>query len=163
DVVPIKGSFGMRALKWIWRELSIVTLPQNLETTILAVKGSAPMQTTAERITMLENSRAAKVARLVAIQTKAADDGETIDGGPAAEEYDGLELDVKKIDGDLGRLRTLEAMNVQKAVPVAPAPPRIVTATSTPPTYSTVRIKSNVEPGTGFVRYCQALAANQGN
>jgi HK97 family phage major capsid protein len=162
ETLPIKGSFGVRAVRWAWRELSAVTLPQNLETQILAVKGT-PMQTTSERITMLENSRAAKVARLVALQTKAADAGETIDGGEDAPEYDGLELDVKKIDGDLTRLRTLETMNQQNAVPVVTTTAPRLTVTPTTPTYSPVRIKSNVVPATGFVRFCQALAANQGN
>ena len=166
EVLPIKGSFAIRAVKWAWRELSAVTIPANPETQILTVKSATPApkdrsamqtQTTTERITQLENSRAAKVARLSELMTKATDAGETLDGGEDAPEYDGLELDVKKIDADLVRLRTLESLNVQQAVPV-PAAPRPGT-----PAPTTVRIKANVPPATGFVRLCQALATTRGN
>jgi HK97 family phage major capsid protein/HK97 family phage prohead protease len=166
---PIPGSFGERITKWILREVSLVTIPANLDTKILTVKSATPApkdrsamqtQTTTERITQLENSRAAKVARLSELMTKATEAGETLDGGEDAPEYDGLELDVKKIDGDLVRLRTLESLNVQKAVPV-PAPPR--PGTPAPTAYGSVRIKSNVAPATGFVRLCQALATTRGN
>jgi HK97 family phage major capsid protein len=162
DVVPIPKSFGMRALKWQWAELSAVTIPQNVEATILAVKSAADparkdrgAMTTAERITALENSRAAKVGRMSALMNKATEDGVTVGGGPNADEYDGLELDVKNIDADLARLRTLETLNKQSAAPppAAPGPPR----------YSSVIVKANVPPGTVFVRYMKALAACRGS
>ena len=162
DMLPIKGSFGMRALKWAWVELSAVTIPQNIDATILAVKSCAeparkdrPM-TTAERITTLENSRAAKVGRLAALMEKATADNVTLDGGPDAEEYDGLELDVKKIDADLTRFRTLEQMNKAAATPV--------TTTAGPKPYTgVVQVKANVPPGTAFFRYCQAKAYGKGD
>src|SRR5262245_58374506 len=116
EALPIKGSFGLRATKWHWAETSAVTMPMNVESTILSVKQCAeparkdrPMpMTIAERITTLENSRAAKVARLEALQAKAIEGNVTIDGGEDQAEYDGLEVDVKKLDGDLTRFRTLE-------------------------------------------------------
>lgn len=161
EALPIKGSFGIRAVKWIWAELSAVTIPQNVEATIFAVKSAAaparketPM-TTVERITALENSRAAKVGRLATLMEKATAANVTIAGGPDAEEYDGLELDVKNLDADLTRLRTLEMMN--KAAAVA------VTTPTGPKPSSVVQVKANVPPGTVFVRYIKALAACRGS
>jgi HK97 family phage major capsid protein/HK97 family phage prohead protease len=166
DILPIKGSFGVRAVKWAWRELSAVTLPQNPETQILTVKSAAPAPkdrsamlqtlTTTERITQIENARAAKVARLSELMTKASEAGVTIDGGTDQEEYDGLELDVKKYDADLVRLRTLEALNAAAAKPVVPS-------ASGPRSYGTVRVTSNVPPGTAFVRYAMATLASKGD
>jgi HK97 family phage major capsid protein/HK97 family phage prohead protease len=166
DIQPIKGSFAVRAVKWAWHELSAVTLPQNPETQILTVKSATPAPkdrsamlqtlTTTERITQIENARAAKVARLTDLMTKASEAGVTIDGGTDQEEYDGLELDVKKYDADLVRLRTLEALNAAAAKPVVPSAPG-------PRSYGTVRVTSNVPPGTAFVRYAMATLASKGD
>lgn len=38
EAEPIKGSFGMRFLKWNWLELSAVTIPANQDANILTVK-----------------------------------------------------------------------------------------------------------------------------
>lgn len=167
--LPIKGSFGLHILKWIWAELSVVTIPQNVEATILAIKSCAAparkdrsamqTQTTPERITQLEHSRAAKVARLSELMTKATEAGETIDGGEDAPEYDGLEGDVEKIDGDLVRLRKLEAMNKAAAIAVTPTSTRF--APTSP--LGSVRIKANVPPATAFIRSVQAVTACKGN
>jgi len=162
---PITGSlFGRHILKWFWGELSAVTIPANLDARIMRVKADAPTritamqtQTTAERITALENSRAAKVAQLTGIQTKAHDAGLTIAGGPDAEEYDAVELEVKNIDSDLARLRTLEQINRSAATPV-PATPA---AAARP--YSQVVVKSNLPPGTAFVRAACAVVLHKGN
>ena len=35
---PIPGTFGLRFLKWLWLELSVVTIPANQDATITAVK-----------------------------------------------------------------------------------------------------------------------------
>jgi HK97 family phage major capsid protein/HK97 family phage prohead protease len=174
DLQPIRGSFGMRAVKWAWHELSAVTIPQNPDSLVTAVKSAtiarkdrAMLQTdtTAERIAQLENARAAKVARLSTLMETATKAGITIDGGEDAEEYDGLELDVKKIDGDLVRLRTLETMNRQAATPVTTTTPRslpAMTPTSTSP-MGTVRVKSNLAPATEYIRHVQAVAQAKGN
>src|SRR5262245_21535946 len=167
DVEPIPKSYGIRAKKWQWAELSAMTIPQNLDATIHAVKAAdvAPPpkerrmagQTTTERIVQLENSRAAKVARLSELMTKATEAGATLDGSEDAPEYDGLELDVKKIDADLVRMRTLETVNVEKAVAV-PAP-----IVRPPSALMPVRIKANVPPATAFIRLCQAKAYGNGD
>ncbi len=165
EALPIPGSFGMRATKWDWAETSAVTVPMNLDATILSVKACAVparkdrAMTTAERITALENSRAAKMARLDALSAKATEANVTIEGSEDQAEYDGLELDIKKLDGDLTRHRTLEQLNVKAAVPVvAPGSPIVR------PAYSgAIQVKANVRPGTAWIRMVQAAAACKGN
>jgi HK97 family phage major capsid protein len=165
ESLPIRGSLGMRATKWDWAETSAVTVPMNLETTILNVKAcAAPARkdramTTAERIITLENSRAAKVGRLDALMVKATDANITVDGGEDQAEYDGLELDVKKLDADLARLRTLEQLNATAAKPIPPTP-----TTPVRPSYSgAIQVKANVPPATAFIRMVQAFAACKGD
>jgi HK97 family phage major capsid protein/HK97 family phage prohead protease len=147
-------------------ELSLVTVPANRDASILTVKSLAtpprkekPMakQTTAEHITALENKRAALAARLTDIMATAAADETTLDDANA-KEYDEIELQVKSIDADLVRWRDLEKIQIKSATPVTTA--TIVPATTTLPRIS---VKANVAPGTGFVRYCQALAVGKGS
>lgn len=170
DGVKILKSGGLHFLKTEICELSLVTIPANVDATILTVKSAdapyvsplparagllerTPM-TTAERITTLEHSRAAKVAQMQNLMTKAGEEGVTLAGGPDAESYDALEIEVKNLDGDLSRYRTLEALNQAGAKPVP---------TMTTPTYTRVQVKSNVEPGTAFLRYCQAKCYGRGD
>jgi HK97 family phage major capsid protein/HK97 family phage prohead protease len=145
-------------------ELSLVTVPANREASILTVKSLArsprketPMakQTTAEHITALENKRAALAARLTDIMATAADDETTLDAERATE-YDTLELQVKSIDADLCRWRDLEKLQIHSATPVVLVPARTATLPQ-------ISVKANVAPGTGFVRYCQALAVGKGS
>jgi HK97 family phage major capsid protein/HK97 family phage prohead protease len=147
-------------------ELSLVTVPANRDASILTVKSLAkpprkeqqPMakQTTAEHIQALENKRAALAARLTDIMATAADDETTLDTERATE-YDTLELQVKSIDADLCRWRDLEQLQIHTATPV-----QTVTLARTT-TLPQISVKANVAPGTGFIRYCQALAVGKGS
>jgi hypothetical protein len=120
---------GLHVSKWLWAETSAVTVPKNVDATILAVKSAdlaapgrhpsrdrdllpivrvdkdAPrmeQKTISEQITSFENSRAAKHGRMTAIMTKSADAGATLDQAET-DEYDGLALEIKAIDAHLGR------------------------------------------------------------
>src|SRR5690606_38756400 len=64
------------------------------------------------QITDLENTRAAKAARMQEIATKAANEGRTMDAAEA-EEDDTLRDEVKKVDEDIVRYRDLA--EIQKA------------------------------------------------
>jgi len=157
-------------------ELSLVTVPANIHATIDVIKsldsaflpapgpiasgvsdrsivtdrkGSAIM-TTAEKISQFENSRAAKVARMGAIMNDAT--GESTIPDDKRDEYDGLVLEVKSIDGDLVRFRELEKINAGSAARV-----------ESPVRMPVVSIKSNVEPGTAFVRAAMAILATKGS
>src|SRR5690606_5900437 len=73
----------------------------------------------ADQIKDLENTRAAKEARMLEVSSKAADEGRTMDDAEA-EEFDTLEAEVKAVDADIARFRKLEQLQAAKAQPVAP-------------------------------------------
>jgi HK97 family phage prohead protease/HK97 family phage major capsid protein len=134
----------VRFVKWLLRELSLVTLPANEEATIQAVRsadlaylarassgGSAPRlgagahtpstrrpMTTRERIQQHEATRAARAARQVALMDAAEAAGTTLDQAQA-EEYDTLRDEIRAIDEHLVRLNELERDELASARPVA--------------------------------------------
>lgn len=71
----------------------------------------------ADQIADLENTRAAKAARMQKVTEKSIDDGRTMDAAEA-EEFDELETEIKQIDDDLVRLRKMEKMMAISAQPV---------------------------------------------
>lgn len=73
----------------------------------------------ADQIKDLENTRAAKEARMLEVSSKASDEGRTMDDAEA-EEFDTLEAEVKAVDADIARFRKLEQLQAAKAQPVAP-------------------------------------------
>ena len=75
------------------------------------------MKTIADQIKDYENTRAANVARINAITQKSIDAGTSMSEAEA-EEFDTLESEVKAIDGDLVRLKRVEALNVESATVV---------------------------------------------
>jgi len=163
----------MRWHKWIWGELSAVTVPMNVDATILAVKQAAsgpnlpgvsgqplprrPMKTTTagEHIQNLENKRAALAARMTELMETAATEGTTLEA-EAATEHDGLADQVKSIDADLQRWRDHEKMNIAAAAPV-PQTPGVVKG------YTQVSVKPNVPLGMAFVRKAIAELVCHGN
>jgi HK97 family phage major capsid protein/HK97 family phage prohead protease len=163
EVLPIKGSFGKRAVKWLWAELSAVTVPMNVEATILAVKSSAqparkdrPVMTIAEQISAFENTRAATSARMSVLMTEAAGAQRTLDADEATE-YEGLATKMDDVDKHLVRLHVLEKTNAAAAVPVQPT---VETKALTP---SVITIKPNVPPGIALVRAVCAKVMCNGN
>jgi HK97 family phage prohead protease len=178
---------GLHVKKWLWAETSAVTIPQNTEATILAVKsadlaapglhpsrdrdllpivrvdkGAPAMEskTIREQMTNFENSRAAKHAAMTAIMTKSAEAGVTLDQAET-EEYDGLTAEIKSIDAHLGRLRELEATTVARATPITAANPD--DASLQRGHMPIISVKSNLPPATAFIRYVQALAVSKGS
>ena len=182
-----KDTGGFRFLKSEILELSLVTIPANADATISSIKSldlaasgphlsrdrdalpivrvekdARPMEhkTIHDQITSFENTRAAKHARMTALMTKAADADVTLDQ-TETDEYDGLEADLKSIDAHLGRLRTLEATKIDKAVPITGANPE--DASKSRGGVPIISVKSLVAPGTAFIRYCQAKVIGKGD
>jgi HK97 family phage major capsid protein len=181
---PVKGTTFTRISKWIWGELSAVTIPMNVDATILAVKqfdqaatgpvtpgvsgfpvvhavkAATPM-TTQEQITAFETKRAAHTARMVALMN--ATEGSTLDEAQR-EEYTTLEREVDSIDEHLPRLRKLEKSLQLSATPVTQT---TNTATASElrggTTPTTVKVTPNVPPGTAFTRFAMAMAASKGD
>ena len=75
-------------------------------------------KTIAEQIKDLEATRAAKSAKMEAVMEAPIAEGRSTDTAEG-EEFDTLTAEVKQIDSDLARLRTMEAMNVAAARAVA--------------------------------------------
>lgn len=154
-------------------ELSLVSVPANMECTIHTVKSldaphlaaigreSPPRDrgttirkshmTITEKIQNFENTRAAKVARMATIMDGAGTDT-TLDE-TQREEYDGLSLDVKTLDADLVRFHELERLSIATATPVMTAKAAGVSP------YSHVSVRPSVEPGIMMARYVIARIA----
>jgi HK97 family phage major capsid protein len=182
-VEPIKEG-GLRFTKGEIVELSLVTIPANVEATILTiqsfdtpaapgpnrsgvadvlpvVRAGSPSMTIAEQITQFTNTRAVKAARMTELMTAAATASVTLDASQT-EEYDGLALEVKAIDAHLVRLRDQETTNAAAAVAVGPVT-TIVAGAAARGTVPIIQVKSQLPKGTAFVRYCQAIAYGRGD
>jgi HK97 family phage major capsid protein/HK97 family phage prohead protease len=185
EAVP-RPKGGLHVKKWLWAELSAVTIPQNMEATILAVKsadlaapgrhpsrdrdslpivrvkGAPPMEqhTVSEQLTSFEHSRAAKHARMTAIMTKSAEAGATLDQAET-EEYDGLDAELKSIDAHLVRLRALEKHTIATATPITAATP--AEASLQRSAVPIVQVTSLLPKGTAFTRYCIAKVIGKGS
>lgn len=192
DAEQIEGSWGMRFKKWLWLELSAVTIPANGECSIQTIKsidkgnraasgdfdppvvrllpgssGSSPkppkgneMKTANEQITDLQNTRAAKAARMAECLTKSLADGTTTDAAEG-EEFDTLTAEVKQIDQDLVRLNTL--VSIQKASAVAVDGSASQTAAAARGGFATVRTAVKAAPGMNFARWAMCLGKAHGN
>jgi HK97 family phage major capsid protein/HK97 family phage prohead protease len=156
---------GIHFLKTEVVELSLVTIPANANASILTVKSldsrrkDAPAMTTAEQMTQWSNTRAPIVARMNDLMADSAKTGATLDEADA-KEYDDLAARTKSIDAQLERLRLLEQSQIAAATPITPA-------TGTPGngghgSSNVVQVKSVLPPGTGFIRYVQAMALSRG-
>lgn len=77
------------------------------------------MKTLADQIKDLENTRAAKSARMDEVMQKSIQEGRSTEEAEA-QEFDDLESEIKQLDQDLVRLRKLEKMHAANATPVEP-------------------------------------------
>jgi hypothetical protein len=75
------------------------------------------MKTIADQIKALENSRAARAARMNDVTAKAVDEGRSLDVDEV-EEFDNLESEIKQIDENLVRFRKMLDIQGQTATPV---------------------------------------------
>lgn len=176
DAVQVLKSGGLKFLKTEILELSLVTIPSNAGASIRVVKSLAlsgsrssavadrslgkVAMTIAEQITQWSNTRAPKVARMAELMSKAADAGVTLDADQT-EEYDGLETEVKGIDGHLTRLRGLEASQAAAATPITPT--TTTADASTQRGGGVITVRPNVAKGAAFVRYAMTLLRANGD
>ncbi|MGC4252442.1 MAG: phage major capsid protein [Sphingobium sp.] len=114
----------------------------------------------AEQISAFEQKRASLVAANEAIMDKAAGEGATLDAAQK-EEFDGNSADIAEIDDHLKRLKSMEAAQGAKAMPVAGQ-----SADEAATTRGNQRIEvkgTNLPKGTSFTRFAMALARSKGN
>lgn len=112
----------------------------------------------AEQITAYEAKRAAIVASMEAIMSKAAEEGTTLDA-EQQEEYDGFEQDIEAIDGHLKRLRTME--QATKLVPVAGQKATEGTQSRSGIAPAQVQVRKKEAPGVRFARIAKAKAVSK--
>lgn len=189
---PVKGTKFTRYTKWIWGETSVVSIPMNTEATITAIKSfdlaasgphapgvtgtstvvrlqKAPPRmnkTYAEQIAGFEAKRAANVARLEELQTKAAGEGRSKDEAEK-EEFKTLQAEIESIDAELVDLRSMEKIALTKATPITsvttPTAASDLRAGVTTPTIHSISVKSLAPKGTAFTRMCMSLASSKGD
>lgn len=111
-----------------------------------------------EQITSLENTRAAKAARMEEIQTKASDEGRTKDDAEK-EEFDTIKAEIGRIDVELVDLRDMEKQ--AKAAAIAPKGDSQPAASAS--RAGVITLKPTVAKGTSFARYVMALAHCKGS
>lgn len=118
----------------------------------------------AERIAAYEAKRASLSAAMTAIMDAADEKGETLDAA-SQEEFDDLESQVKAVDAQLARYRTLEG--IEKALEGDNLNPVIGVTETTAATSRTapVQVKraENLEPGIAFARLVKSLGEAKGD
>lgn len=117
------------------------------------------MKTISEQLLDLENTRAAKAARMSEVMQKSVEEGrssETAEG----EEFDTLETEVKAIDADLVRLRKLEKLNSEKAKAVDGSDSK---SASDSRSFAVAKTAEKLDPGIAFARYGRCLLLSKGN
>lgn len=119
-------------------------------------------KTLQDQIKDLENTRAAKAARLTEITQKSIDEERSMDEAEA-EEFDNLSADVDQVDKDLVRLRRLEGLNVSKAAKVTTDGTKENEGTQGRSTPHIVQLDKKRDKGLDFARYVGCLVAGKGS
>ena len=186
DAIEFLKSGGVRFKLTELCELSLVTVPANIEATIRTIKSadalhlaasglnpsgvsdppvvraqrSAPtMATTAEQIKTWETTRASKLTRLSALMEEAGKD-ETTFTAEQQKEYDDIRADIVSIDKTIENLKEYEAIVAKSAKPVTSDPTKPVHTNGGVPM---IPVRANVEKGTAFVRSVLAKVACRGD
>jgi len=119
------------------------------------------MKTVSDQIADLIQTRETKSVQLTAVMQKSIDEGRTLDTAEA-EEFDGLEAEVKALDADIVRLKKMEDMQKSKATPVTATTQKEASESRQG---NSVRVKNTqkMEPGQEFARYAMCLVASKGD
>lgn len=118
-------------------------------------------KTIAEQISAMEATRQAKAARILEIQSAAADDGRT-KSAEEQEEFDNLSSEIEAVDRELVDLRRVEKMNLSTATVIRDVTDQHAgTVLRSVP--ATVRAAPKAEKGIGFTRFVLAVARSKGN
>jgi HK97 family phage major capsid protein/HK97 family phage prohead protease len=129
------------------------------------LEGRVAKKTVAEQIAALEAARQAKTARMQEIMEKAAERGETLDAAEG-EEYDGLADELKSLDIDLNRWKSLERSFISTARQVeGHSPDEGSQSRSGNPVNAqrVVHMGRELEKGIGFARFARCLIVARGN
>jgi HK97 family phage major capsid protein/HK97 family phage prohead protease len=114
-----------------------------------------------EQIAAFQAKRTAAAERMEAIIAKSSDEGRTLDESET-QEYDGLGVEIKKLDEHVARLTAHEASMVSRAVPVIDRPAAREDG-GVELRGGFISVRPNVEKGIAFARYAIALGRAKGN
>lgn len=122
-------------------------------------QGTKTMLNLEQQISQLENTRAAKTARMEALAGKAGDEGRSMDD-EEADEFDELAQEMKQIDADLVRFHALEKARASaKSIDGVDDTRKASRARSG----VSVQFGADLAKGTRFARYAMAIAAGKGS
>jgi HK97 family phage major capsid protein len=119
-------------------------------------------KTLQDQIKDLENTRAAKLARLNDITQKSIEEERGLDDAEGTE-TDDLTADIEAVDKDLVRLRKLESLNVSKATRVTVDGTNEKEASAQRGTPHIVQLEKKRDKGLDFARYVGCLVAGKGS
>lgn len=121
-----------------------------------------------DQIKSFQAARAAKVAALEAIMSKAAEAGVSLNG-EEQKEFDAADAEVKSIDGHLKRLETMQRVQLDNAKAVTTVEPGKTHAPSTAasdsrdPVSRVIAVQKKLPPGVAFARLAGIMAAAKGS
>lgn len=183
----IQESFGTRFVKWLWLELSAVTIPANHEATITAIKSfdakalaasgrsgsaskSAPGasgQTTKPETKgtkmktveqLIRELEEDRAAKAARMEEIAPDEDGNFEDDDSKKEYRGLAMDLKELDEKIGDQEAI--LRARKtAIPVEGTSVKKAAKSRAGETV----VKSELPKGTAFTRYVMAMAATKGS
>ncbi|HEK0565637.1 TPA: phage major capsid protein [Proteus mirabilis] len=192
---PLEYAFldegGIRFTKWVWTELSVVTIPANKDCHLQTLKAmfQPPAASGSRRVVHLSSQLSAGVSAKnafnkehtmnIAEQIKSfeakrsANDAARLDiMNKAAEEgrtldveeseqYDNLTSEIKAVDSHLARLREIEASQAKQAKPIDAEQNSFREASQL--RGGIIKVDEKLAPGIEFARYVKCLAASKGN
>lgn len=130
---------------------------KSLKPVNLRPKEGTPMATLAEQIAALEAARVAKAAQMEGVMQKSMDEGRSTDAAEQ-EEFDTLADEVKAIDADLKRLRTMEQLKAATAKPVDGTNAKSASESRDPHVPAQVKMAEKLDKGIGFARLAKVKA-----
>lgn len=125
----------------------------------LTPKEGGTMSNIPGQIAALEAKRAANAARMEEVLTKSAERGETLDA-EEQEEFDTLEAEVKQLDANLRRFKSMEQVKLASAKPVAGSAKGQEASDARDPRFvpGQVKVAENLPKGLGFARFAKVKA-----
>ncbi len=121
-------------------------------------------QPLADQVAGFEATRAAKAAKMLELMEGSGERGETLDSAEQ-QQFDELNDEVKAIDAQLDRIRTLERLQATNAKAVEGKTPEAGSAARVPngAHQHVTSMRRNLPPGIAFARFVRASVISRGN
>lgn len=163
------AALAASGIRWMGKPITAARIDQiSLSSTSPGVSGHSLkgniMQTSNERIQALENSLAARVARMKALDEESEKSGNTFDAAQL-EEFKTLDSEVNALEVQLQAARRTADLLLARAkpVPTMAGTEGHAAAEARVPANTGIRVERNVEKGTAFTRMAIAMYLGGGN